>query len=147
MNSIGAKKGEIFCNKSTLIIELIMALFVFTSCLFILIFNITHELMAIIVIYIIAISSLSILIYKSLELYKGKIQLFEKGFVIIKPLKKVIIHKKDIKSITWHESINIIGSTPISHKCNIKLKDDKDMSLSDKYYINLYKKLSRINYL
>ena len=144
MDSIGAKKSEISCNRPGLIIEFSMIFLIFISCLFILIFKITDEHIAIFSIYIILTFSLLMLIYKLIEILKSKIELHEKGIIIIKPLKKTTVYKQDIKSIIWYESINAVGPSPISNKCNIELKNNKNIVLSGKSYEDLYDKLSKI---
>lgn len=143
MSLFGKKKGEVSFDKFSLIIEFFMTFLVFASCVFVLILGFVHSSIVVIFIYLMAILSLLILIYKFLEINKSKIELFENGFIIIKPLKKIEVHKKNIKSIVWFESINLIGPLPICYKCNIKLVNNENIIISSKLYKNLYDKINQ----
>jgi len=138
MNSIGRKKREFLCNNTSFIIELYMIILTFISCIFALFIGIIHNIIITILIYIIAFLSLTMMVYKFLEICINKIELYQKGFILNKPFRKIIIHKKNISSITWHESINLTDPRAICFKCNIKLKNNKKITISSNIYKDLY---------
>ncbi len=146
MNFFSIKVDEISCNNQGIIIEFTMAFLVLISSLFSMILNITRGLILIFLIFCFILSTI-IVIYKFIEIYKSKILLFDKGMIIIRPFKRIVINKYDIELIHWSLAINTLGPLPLCHKCNIKLKGGETINISSKSYKLLYYKLNKYKFV